>query len=279
MKMTILAVLLLSPGLALGQGPCAVERTQTLELDTVDISALQIDIGPDSLRLDGHDQEGGALTVRMCASDQERLDALAAALERHGDDRLVLALDHGGRHNVIGRIWFFERNDYGRFEIRGRVPSRLAVDLTVGSGDAEVNNVAALEAVVGSGDLEVSQVSGQLMALVGSGGIEAERTGPVEVGSIGSGDIRLRSVEGDARIGSIGSGRLDVRDISGSVSIGTVGSGRVSARAVSGNVDVRALGSGRIEAQAVGGDLSLRSKGSGNVEHRDVEGRVSVPNR
>lgn len=279
MNKTMIAVLLLSPGLALGQGPCAVERTQTLALDTVGIETLQVSIGPDSVRLEGQDQEGGSLSVRMCASDQTRLDDLAAALERDGDDRLVLALDHGGRHNVIGRSWFITRSDYGRFEISGRIPARLAVDLAVGSGDGEVANVAALDAVVGSGDLDVKQVGGRFTALVGSGDIEAERTGPVDVGSIGSGSIRLREVEGDARIGSIGSGRLDLRRVTGSVSIGTVGSGNAKLLDVAGNVEVGALGSGSIEARDIGGDLSLRSKGSGSVEPRNVGGSVSLPNR
>lgn len=279
MNKTIIAALLLSPGLALASGPCAVERTQTLELDTVGIETLQVSIGPDSLRLEGQDQEGGSLSVRMCASDQTRLDDLAAALERDGDDRLVLALDHGGRHNEIGRSWFITRSDYGRFEISGRIPARLAVDLTVGSGDAEVTNVGALEAVVGSGDLEVSRVDGRFTALVGSGDIEAERTGPVEIGSIGSGDIKLRGVEGDARIGNIGSGQLDLREVSGTVSIGTIGSGGAKLFDVGGDVEARALGSGSIEARDIGGDLRLRSKGSGDVEHRGVKGSVSLPNR
>lgn len=279
MNKTILAALLLAPGLALANDPCDVERTQTLEIDAAGIAALQISIGPDSLQLEGHDQDGGSLSVRMCASDQERLDALAVALERDGDDRLVLALDHGGRHNQISTGWFFSRNDYGRFEISGRIPARLALDLTVGSGDARVANVAALEAVLGSGELEVERVDGRFSALVGSGKIEAEGTGPVEVGSIGSGEIKLTGVEGDVLVGNIGSGKLDLRRVDGSVSIGAIGSGEAKLREVSGDVDVRALGSGLIEAQDIGGNLELRSKGSGKVEPRNVTGSISLPNR
>lgn len=279
MNKTTIAVLLLSPGLALASGPCEVERTQTLELATAGIATLQVSIGPDSLRLEGHDQDEGTLTVRMCASDQQRLDALSAALQREGGDRLVLVLDHGGRHNEISSNWFFSRADYGRFEIQGRIPARLAVDLTVGSGDARVSHVAALEAVVGSGELDVDRVGGPFTMMVGSGDIEAAGTGPVEIGSIGSGDVRLRGVEGDARIANIGSGSLDLREIVGSVAIGTLGSGDATLRDVSGAVEVRALGSGSIEADGIGGDLSLRSKGSGSVEHRDVAGGVSLPNR
>lgn len=259
MNKIILTALLLTPGLAMASQPCALERTETIELDAAGIDVLQVSIGPDSLRLDGQEGETGTLSIRMCASDQQRLDDLAAALERE-DDRLVLVLDHGGRHNVISGSWFFKRSDYGRFEITGTLPARMAVDLTLGSGNAEVANVAALEVVVGSGDLDVERVPGAFKALVGSGDISAERTGPVEIGSIGSGSLDLRTVEGQVSIGAIGSGKASVRDIAG-------------------DVQVRTLGSGTLEARDVRGGLELRSKGSGTVEHRDVRGQVSLPRR
>lgn len=259
MNKFILTALLLAPGLAMASQPCALERTEAIELDAAGIDVLQVSIGPDSLRLDGQEGDTGTLSVRMCASDQQRLDDLAAALQRE-DDRLVLALDHGGRHNVISGSWFFKRSDYGRFEITGTLPARLAVDLTVGSGDAVVTNVAALEAVVGSGDLDVERVPGAFRALVGSGEIKAERTGPAEIGSIGSGSIDLRSVEGPVSIGAIGSGTASLRDVTG-------------------DVQVRTLGSGTLEARDIRGGLELRSKGSGTVEHRDVQGEVRLPRR
>lgn len=279
MNKTLLTALLLAPGLALAKGPCTVERTQSFDLDTAGIAVLQVSIGPDQLRLDGHDGDSGQLTVRMCASDQARLDALGAAIERRGDDRLVLELDHGGRSNRISTGWFSSRSDYGRFEIQGRIPAHMAVDLTVGSGDAEVNNVAALEAVVGSGDLEANHITGLFKGQVGSGDIEVEGAGRVEIGNIGSGDISIDGVQGDAVVGNIGSGDLSLRGVTGSVRIGAIGSGDAKLRDVAGSVEVRALGSGDIDARDIGGDLTLRSKGSGRVNHRNVGGTVSVPNR
>lgn len=279
MNKTIIAALLLAPGLALADGPCALERTQVLDFDGGGVEMLQISIGPDSLRLDGGDQAAGSLSVRMCASDQARLDALGAQLVRGDDGRLVLELDHGGRHNVISGNWFFTRSDYGRFEITGAIPARLAVDLTVGSGEAVVRDVAALEAVVGSGELRVERVEGAFIGLVGSGEIKAERTGPTEIGSIGSGSVTLDTVDGDVRIGNIGSGEADVRAVAGALSIGAIGSGEATLADVRGDVAVGALGSGEIDARDIGGGLTLRSKGSGSVAHRNVGGRVNLPNR
>lgn len=272
--------LVLVPFMASAQQLCEFERTEDLRLDLTDVSTLQISIGPDSVRLEGRDDADGVLQVRMCASSQERLDALNVSQLRQQAGRLQVELDHGGRPNRYTRVFlFFSVNDYGRFEITGRIPGDLAVDLTVGSGHARVSDVAGLEAVVGSGDLEARGIAGTFSVQVGSGDIVGEDVGALEIGNIGSGDVTVRQVRGDARVGSIGSGDLTLQGVQGSVAIGPIGSGDARLRDIGGNVEVRTLGSGDIDVRGVGGDLSVRSKGSGNIVHSGVAGEVVLPRR
>ncbi|MCC5867454.1 MAG: hypothetical protein JJU27_02990 [Gammaproteobacteria bacterium] len=276
----LLAALALAPSITSAQQPCEFERTEELRLDLADISTLQISIGPDALRLEGRDDVDGVLRVRMCASSQERLDGLNVSQIRPHAGRLQVELDHGGRANRHMRVFlFFSVSDYGRFEIAGNIPTTLAVDLTVGSGNARVSDVAELEAVVGSGDLAARGISGTFRVQVGSGDIVGENVGALEIGNIGSGDVTVTQVHGDARIGSIGSGDLRLHEVRGSVAIGPIGSGDARLRDIDGNVEVRTLGSGDLDVRGVGGDLTVRSKGSGDIVHSDVAGAVSLPRR
>jgi len=276
----LVAALVLSPAIATAQQPCDFERTEELRLDLVDISTLQISIGPDALRLEGRDDADGVLRVRMCASSQERLDALNVSQLQPHAGRLQVELDHGGRANRYMRVFlFFSVNDYGRFEIAGQIPTALAVDLTVGSGNARVSDIAELEAVIGSGDLEARGITGTFSMQVGSGDIVGENLGALEIGNIGSGDVTVTQVHGDARVGSIGSGDLRLHEVRGSVTIGPIGSGDARLRDIGGNVEVRTLGSGDLDVRDVGGDLTVRSKGSGNIVHSGVAGEVRLPRR
>lgn len=274
-----LAALLALPGVALATLPCEIERTHTLALDFENANRLQVSIGPDRLALEGAEDGDGILTIRLCASSPERLEALAFGQARLGTDGLQLTLDHGGRSNRYIRGWFAGRSDYGHFEISGRIPARLALELTVGSGGARVSDIAALDAVVGSGDLEVRRIAGPLRLTVGSGDVDAEHLGSLEITSIGSGDVEARRIGGEVSVGGIGSGDLELREVAGSVRIGTIGSGDAELRDIGGNVEIRTLGSGDVDVAGVGGDLSLRSKGSGRVRHSGVQGSVSLPNR
>lgn len=290
-----LSVLLCSTA-AYADTPCKMSKDVTLELTSADIQEFQVSLGPDGLDLEGHASNQGELRVRYCASDQNRLDALEAKTSQRGH-QLKLELDHGGRSNVF-RTGLFRSSDYGYFQIQGRVPESWTIDVTVGSGKAEIENVAAVSAVVGSGELEVDQVRGLVSAQVGSGKIDIERAGQVQIGAIGSGRAEIDHVTNDVEVGSIGSGRLEADNVKGNVSIQSIGSGRASLEDIGGNVTVRSIGSGRLTAKDiegnvlvhtsgsgaitvtnVAGDFTLRSKGSGKVSHTNVSGSVSVPSR
>ncbi len=277
---TLTVALALAPAVASAQQLCDFERIEEIRLDLADVSTLHMSVGPDAVNIEGRDGAQGALRVRMCASSQERLDALNVTQFRPDAGRLQVELDHGGRGNSYTQVFlFFRSNDYGRFEIEGQVPATMAVDLTVGSGSGRVRGVAELEAVVGSGDLEVRDIAGTFSALVGSGDIVGQHVGSLQISNIGSGDVTVRQVQGDARVGSIGSGDLELHAVQGSVSIGPIGSGDARLRDIGGNVEVRTLGSGDIDVRSVAGDLYVRSKGSGGITHNDVAGEVRLPRR
>ncbi|TXK59639.1 hypothetical protein [Alkalisalibacterium limincola] len=275
----LIPVLFLAPTLALAAMPCAHENRSELQLDLDDIRVLQVAIGPDKLRLVGAPDGDGRLSVRGCASSAERLAQLSLEPERAGDGVLKLVRETGGSSSVRFNLFGRGSGNYGYFEIEGRIPDTLAIDLAVGSGDAWIHNVQSLDATVGSGDLEARDVAGLFKARVGSGDIEARNVGRAEIGSIGSGDVELYGVAGDVSVGSIGSGDLDLRDVEGSVDIGSIGSGDAELQRIAGSVSVRTLGSGDVRAYDVGGDVSLSVKGSGDVRTRNVAGNVDVPRR
>lgn len=275
----LIPVLFLAPTLALAAMPCAHESRSELQLDLQDITRLQVAIGPDKLRLVGAPDGDGRLSLRGCASSAERLAQLSLEPERVGDGVLKLVRETGGSSSVRFNLFGRSSGNYGYFEIEGRIPESLSIELAVGSGDAWIHNVHSLDATVGSGDLEARDVADLFKARVGSGDIEARNVGRAEIGSIGSGDVELYGVAGDVSVGSIGSGDLELRDVQGSVEIGSIGSGDAELHGVGGNVSVGSLGSGDINARSIGGDLTLRSKGSGDVRHRDVAGNVDVPRR
>lgn len=276
----VCTALAFTPAIAFAQQPCDFEKTEELRLELADVTTLQLSIGPDTVQLEGQDDAEGVLQVRMCASSQERLDGLSVSQERGDTGTLQVELDHGGRANTYTRVFgFFTVGDYGHFDIRGRVPTTLAVDLTVGSGTARVSGVNELEVVVGSGDLDARAIAGNFTAQVGSGDIIGQDIGSLRVENIGSGEVTVRQVRRDAQIGSIGSGDLELHEVQGSVSIGPIGSGDARLRDIGGSVEVRTLGSGDIDVRGVAGDVTVRSKGSGDITHSDVTGEVSLPRR
>lgn len=275
----LLPLLFLAPSLAMATSPCAHESRSELQLDLQEIRVLQLSVGPDRLRLVGEPDGDGRLMVRSCASSSERLDRMSLTPERLGNGVLKLVRENGGSSSFSFNLFGVGRGNYGYFEIEGRIPEAMAIELTVGSGDAWIQNVHALEATVGSGDLQVRDVADLFKAQVGSGDIEAKGIGRVEIRSIGSGDVEISDVASDVQVGSIGSGDLDLDDVQGSVEIGSIGSGDANLDGIGGSVGVGSLGSGDVDARNVAGDVTVRAKGSGDVSHRDVGGTVDVPRR
>lgn len=279
-SLTLAAILVTIPTTALANRTCSVESAEHMTLDAANIKALKVSIGPDTVQLKGREQDNGELRIRKCASSQRRLDALQASQQMRGDT-LTLELDHGGRVNRHNSSFFglFRSGDYGYFEISGTIPNHWELDMSVGSGEAEISDVAGVNIVIGSGDASIKNIAGEVVATIGSGDLKVEKAGTLSIGSIGSGDLEAESISGAVEIGSIGSGDAELENIGGGVSVGNIGSGALKMKRVAGNVAAGTLGSGHIEASYIDGDFTLRSKGSGSTNINNVKGAVSVPNR
>jgi len=277
--LTTAAVLFATPHPAEASSNCKVESVEHVSLDADQVRLFKVSIGPDKLKLSGHSNDTGELRIRKCASSDERLKALQARQVKQGAT-LGLELDYGGRSNTRSSIFgFMRRDDYGYFEISGVVPEDWNLDVAVGSGDAKLRDVAAVNLILGSGDAELERIAGEVTATIGSGDLEVNHSGTVNIASIGSGDLEAEHIAGSVHIGSIGSGTAELESIGGDVTVGNIGSGRLRAEYVAGDVSIGSVGSGRINAHNIEGDFTLRSKGSGSVSVNQVKGTVRVPNR
>lgn len=246
-----IATLLLAP-LAAFASPCKFEAPRNLQLDLTGVRAVQIEVHSQDLHLVGsHGSKGLTLTGKACASDQATLDQLQVTQRREGDQLLI---DIGGNNHLSFALF---GSAYANLEVSVQLPANLPVNVSVGSGDAEVRGVQQLQSQVGSGDLHVRQIAGKFATSVGSGDADATDIGSLDLGAVGSGDFKAEGIKGDAKVGSIGSGDVVLR---------TVG----------GNVHADTLGSGDFTVSDVAGDFTLGAKGSGDVSHGGVKGKVSV---
>ncbi len=243
-------LLLALPGLAGAAENCKFQAARNLSLNMAGVRTVVVRTGP----YDFHIKTGSAVRAdgRACASSQEGLDRIQLSQRREGDRLIISAEDE---RNSWSGGWF--GRNYSYLDVDLTLPKTVALEVSVGSGDADVAGLANVVAHVGSGDLTVSGAE-SLDVDVGSGDIKVEDIGKLELGAVGSGDFEGTNIRGDARIG-------------------TIGSGDVSLRKVGGNVQARTIGSGDLNVAAVGGGLQVSHVGSGSVDHRDVKGRIDIP--
>ena len=251
---SILAATLLIPSFAHAADQCKFQAPRNESLNLAGVHTLVIELGQHNLHLNGGTANSAEVRGRACASSSDRLDTLRLVQRREGD-RLILSTDNdteGWSINLFG--W----SSYAYLDLQVDVPSNLAVELKVGSGDADVAGIDSLEGRVGSGDLRARNINGRFDASVGSGDIVAKNIGEIHVASLGSGDFTVEGVRGNVEIGSIGSG---------DAALSTVG----------GNVVVDSIGSGDLSVNDVAHDLRVHSVGSGDVSHHRVAGHVDIP--
>lgn len=288
---TLAIVLSLLPALALAQPSCPHQRPHELALDLDGVEVLAVELGRHTLHLNGAADADGVVRGRACASSERRLEGLSLSQERRGAWLVLRAEDSGGSN--VFRL--FGGSDYAYHELNLKVPQGLAIELELGSGDAFVHDIAALDADVGSGDLDAGRISGRIALRVGSGDVKLESTGmlaiesvgsgdviardvrgDLEIGSVGSGDVSVRGIGGEARIGSVGSGDIALSEVARGVRAGSIGSGDIALKGVGGNVELDRLGSGDLRVTDVEGDVHIRRKGSGDVHPSNVKGEVSI---
>lgn len=256
MRHLIFAALMLAPLAAMADEPqCKFHADRNLDLDLGGVRHIRFVANSHDLKVDGAAGGKPSIQGRACASTQEAADNLVVVQSKQGDTLVVELKDkrEGGWHMGWG-------NNYAYLKVAASVPGNLPIEVNVGSGDAEVRNVASLESTAGSGDLEVDGVRGGVKANVGSGDVKIANSGAVDVGSVGSGDLTARSITGGVRIGTVGSGDAKLTDITGDVDVGTIGSGDLDADGVKGNLTVRTTGSGDVDQKGVTGKVDIPRK-------------------
>lgn len=275
-------------GNATGDGPaqCRHSDTRQLTLQLDGIKAISLEVGPDTLVINGKTAADGQLRGRACASSADQLAGLQVTQQRKGDT-LVVRLENTAKRGIhLG-------NHYAWLDLAGNIPADVPVTLALGSGDVRLEGIAALDAKVGSGDLEAGQVAGAVKLTVGSGDVEIGQagslgitlgsgdikagtvTGAVEM-TVGSGDVQLKQT-GDLVVQALGSGNVSAEQVNGTVRIGSVGSGDITLSRVSGSVQAQTIASGSLTVNQAGGDLDVASIGSGDVHHSHITGKVQLP--
>lgn len=268
----LLCPLLLLSATAAAQERCKHADPRELVLDFGDARTVVFDIGASELRLDAKAGAAGHVGGQACASHADGLAQLTLTQERVGDKLVVRAAREPRSGIVLG-------NRYAYLKLAATVPTDIAVQVDVGSGDAWIRGVRSLALDVGSGDAEARGIEGPVWAKVGSGDVRLDDIGPLEVLSIGSGDLVATGVGGAVGVGSIGSGDFELAEARGDVRIGSIGSGDAEFRDIDGSVTVDSIGSGDVDVDGIRGGLAVRSSGSGSVDHRNVAGTVDVPRR
>jgi hypothetical protein len=131
------------------------------------------------------------------------------------------------------------------------------VTAMVGSGELDLVGASRLLAEVGSGDLTARDIAGPVRIEVGSGDAELEGIGALEVERVGSGDLSARHIGGDARVRDLGSGDVALADVRGAVIVESVGSGDLEVDDVDGDLLVDSLGSGDVRHAGIAGRVML----------------------
>jgi hypothetical protein len=261
---------LLSPALAFASD-CEHAQPRSLDLDLAGVTTVRIETNANELRLAPARDGQASFTARACASDPALFDQLKFTQERQGDV-LVVRAERDGYSSGI----FFKAN-YAYLQLDAQLPTTLAHEVRVGSGDAWISGQPNVRLDVGSGDAEVRGATGTLRLKVGSGDVTALDSGTLDVVSVGSGDLEARGVRGEATVGDIGSGDVAIHTVGRSLRVESLGSGDLVVTGVDGSVDIGTVGSGDATITDVGEGLSVRRIGSGDVSHRNVRGAVDLP--
>ncbi|MDP4535935.1 DUF4097 family beta strand repeat-containing protein [Alkalimonas collagenimarina] len=289
-----LAILALSSGSVLANERCEYSSEQQVTLN--DVQRLQLTMSSDQLKLVGGSGDQVAVTARLCASSQKRLDELRLDTRQQGQSTQLQLLPER-RSNQFSSGLFGRGGSYAWFDLTIEVPASILLDLTLSSGSASVENIAGLELVLSSGRVQANDIAGPVSGSVSSGQLTITEAGPVQLNALSSGQVRLHQVgsvqassvssgqlsietaAGDVTLASLSSGQMRASDVHGSVKVDRISSGSVRVSDVKGNAEFGSIGSGSIRAERIDGDLSLERKGSGSVRHQDVGGQVRLPSR
>jgi DUF4097 and DUF4098 domain-containing protein YvlB len=233
--------------------------------------------GPVDLKVELHNgniditsTDGPTTTIELEAmnSDSYAHELIAEArVEQHGDKvSLIMPKARGGLFGRKGQVRATIvvphdsglRIDSGTADVEARGRFGRAT-VRAGSGDVDLDEIAAGDVQAGSGDVEINEVDGLLKVKTGSGDV---RVGPLGGdGDIvaGSGDVVLETVKGSLKI-KTGSGDIVVQ----------AAGDRIDAMAGSGDVVVNRVDHGELVAKTGSGDVLVRVA-DGTAAYLDIQ--------
>ncbi|MEM6993177.1 MAG: DUF4097 family beta strand repeat-containing protein [Myxococcota bacterium] len=226
------------------------------DLSVGELGELHLDQRSGDLAIHGEEgRESVLLVVKL------RAHRLSTARDEDAKRSVRLGLSELG--DGVGRILAgLDKPPVGySLDVTAYVPSRVAMVIEDGSGDATITDIAALTIDDESGDLFIEDIAGGVYVSDDSGDLAIEGVlGDVDV-SDGSGDIHIGGVEGSVEVRDA-SGDLHVASVDGDVQIDDK-SGDIVARDVGGAVIVSDRSGDIVIKNA--GEADILSDGSGDV--------------
>ena len=215
------------------------EETQSLSLDALTISALQVESRHGFVAITG-DEAADKITVTATIKVPRR-DA-SAAREIISESLTLSLVGNDGTATLKGffpdSVWRFGKGPSVSLTIT--VPQHMALNVIDGTGYIVINDVhGAIGIDDGSGSIELDNVGGVINITDGSGWIDAAKIG---------GDINIKDR----------SGAISVYNVTGIVSIDD-GSGRINVSDVSEDLIIINDDSGQLHFDDIGGSLKTGS--------------------
>ena len=259
----LLGAAVLTPATLTAQDNCKFRGEMVLGERAAE--SLRVDAGAGKLVITG---ESGIDDIRvvatLCASDQERLDALDVSLD---EGRLDTDYPRNG-----GSGWF-GRNRYARIDLVVQVPAGVNLRVDDSSGSVEIANVGEVSIDDGSGSLQVRGVASVAID-DGSGNLQIEDVAGSVTVDDGSGSVRIENVAGNVTVED-GAGSLRIRTVGGDVSVSD-GSGSIEIASVGGTVRIGA-GAGSVTVRDVDGDLVVTDTRRSRIRYSDIRGVLDLP--
>jgi hypothetical protein len=252
---------------------CKFRADRAAGIDAAGVEKVIMRIGAGDLKVIG---KSNAVRIEArgvaCSPKQELLDAAQISVRREGN--VVIVETALPQYDKSRDSW--GDNEYATIDIGIALPDNIPVEAIDSSGDAEFQDLLALDLRDSSGDLRVSRITGLARVHDSSGDIEIADVGSAQVED-SSGDIDIRNSKGTVDLPNDSSGDIEIRGVRGNVIVRNDSSGGIRIEDVDGSVEVKSDSSGDIRAERISGDFTVGYDSSGSISHQSVKGKISLP--
>ena len=285
MMLCILAVLALG-GCTLTEGfKYTGTKSSTEVMDLTGVNEVRFHLGAEDVEIVSQDGSEATFIIKKTwrANDkeygEELLDEAKITIERDGE-RLVIKREG----STIRDGWDMITKGYVSIDITAMLPEDLALNISTGSGDIDLDDrTAPVDISTGSGDVVAAHMDGGLDMTTGSGDLHLTGVKGLLKFSSGSGDVSVTEAAGRAEI-STGSGDVEIDRAGGDVKVST-GSGDIDVGTLEGDLHARASSgdvmvldhNGEADIETSSGDVALRTgSGEGVVNIDTSSGDVDI---